>query len=487
MFDLREALREAGREAQAHPFLRHREAGVNFSEVGPALARIASQLPSLRGLRVVILLPEGLSAALLHLECFLQGATIIPLSPFTPAAHLQFALDRMQADLVFTTPVLNTKFAGILQEAAVVLAGSGNPFTLQARCGRPPRDGGSLPSPVRAVFFTSGTTGKPKGVCLSEGSLLSAAWINRSILGLDSSRRSLITVPMYDYYGLIQLYSHAFAKAACTLGESGQFPRSAFEAIGSQGITDIVLVPFTLKALLDYVQSLKGNEYQQTWKSVAYIASSSDQLSPDLLRDAFTLNPGLTVVNVYGLTEAGRACYRVIREGASPGTSIGCPSPAMKVWIDAPAGQSGEIMISGPTAMLGYLQEIVDEEIHFAPVTEVRTADEGYVDDDGEIHLLGRTDYLISLHGVKLHPSEIELHVNQLPGVKDSLAQLHSNGQGNQAIVLDVVADRGSVEQDQILDRLRERVPRLFLPSVINFVDAIPRTEIGGKLIRPRP
>ena len=113
----------------------------------------------------------------------------------------------------------------------------------------------------------------------------------------------------------------------------------------------------------------------------------------------------------------------VIRDGCDPGTSIGNPSPTMNVWVDAPPGESGEIIISGSTVMLGYLEDIIEEEIRFAAVTDVRTADEGYVGDEGEIHLLGRKDHLISLHGVKLHPSEIELPVNQLPGVKDSLAK----------------------------------------------------------------
>ena len=123
----------------------------------------------------------------------------------------------------------------------------------------------------------------------------------------------------------------------------------------------------------------------------------------------------------------------------------------------------------------------------FRPRRRVRTADEGYIGDDGEIHLLGRKDHLMSLHGVKLHPSEIELPVNQIPGVRDSLAQLRQDDQGNKTIVLNVVADRERVSQDQILDLLRQRVPRLFLPHAVNFVDAIPRTEIGGKLIRRGP
>ncbi|HEV2731722.1 MAG TPA: hypothetical protein VGV15_16960, partial [Terriglobales bacterium] len=91
-FDLHEALLEAARESPASPYLRHRQACVTFSEVGPALAQIASQLPSLAGRRVIILLPDGLSAALLHLECFSQGATIVPLSPFSPAIHVQQVL-----------------------------------------------------------------------------------------------------------------------------------------------------------------------------------------------------------------------------------------------------------------------------------------------------------------------------------------------------------------------------------------------------------
>jgi acyl-coenzyme A synthetase/AMP-(fatty) acid ligase len=293
-------------------------------------------------------------------------------------------------------------------------------------------------------------------------------------------------VPLYDYYGVIQLYSHLAAKAPCTLGESGQFPRSAHEVMVSHGITDIVLVPFTLRAMLDYAQNSTSDGHLQAWRKVAHIASSSDQLSPDLLRRAFSVNSELAIVNVYGLTEAGRACYRLIRCGSNPGTSIGKPSPTMHVRVDARPGQRGEIVISGPTVMMGYLKDIVKEEIRFVAVNDVRTADEGYVGEDGEIHLVGRRDHLISLHGVKIHPSEIELPVNQMSGVRDSLAKLYEDGHGNKTIVLDVVADQGSISQRQVLDLLREHVPRVFLPRVINFVEAIPRTEIGAKLVRPK-
>jgi acyl-CoA synthetase (AMP-forming)/AMP-acid ligase II len=484
--DLHDSLQQAARESPQSTYLRYRDASLTFSEAHAMLARIASQLPALSGLRVIILLPDTLVAALLHLECFSQGATIVPLSPFSTIAQVQYVIDRVRAELLFTTPVLHAKFAAILQEIGVVLVGGDTDVNLEVRCAALLRVGEKQRAPVRAVFFTSGTTGKPKGVCLNESNLLSAAWINRTILQLDSSRRSLIMIPMFDYYGVIQLYSHLMAKAACTLGESGQFPKSAFQTIESQAITDIVLVPFTLKALLNHAQKSKGEGDKATWRKLAYVASSSDQLSPELLCAAFELNPELTIVNVYGLTEAGRACYRPIRKESAPNTSIGYQSPAMKVSVDARLGQPGEIVISGPTVMLGYLQDVIDDEIRFEPVTEVRTADEGYVGDDGELHLLGRKDHLMSLHGVKLHPSEIEVVVNQISGVKDSLARLHQDEGGNSTVMLDLVADRDRVQRNLVLSRLREHIPRLFLPQVINFVDSIPRTEIGGKLIRSK-
>jgi long-chain acyl-CoA synthetase len=486
MIDFHVALAEAARDSPVNPYLSHKNAGISFAELLPTLSRIASQLPSLAGRRIIIFLPDGLNAALLHLACFQQGATIVPVSPFAPVALLEHIVSRFRPEIVFTTSILHAKLAGLLPETAVALVTERVPYGLKLMNTKCLRDGGCRPSPVRAVLFTSGTTGAPKGACLSESNLLSAAAINCAILRLDPLRRSLVTVPLYDYYGMIQIYSHALAKAACTFGESGQFPESAFKMIGRHAITDVVLVPFTLKALLDFVESEDRRVYRQAWQKVAFVASSSDQLPVNLLGRAFASNPDLIVVNVYGLTEAGRACYRVIRADSNPSNSIGNASPMMRVWVDAERGSGGEIVISGPTVMLGYLQDVVDQDIQFFPVAEIKTADQGYMGNDNEIHFLGRKDHLINLHGQKLHPSEIELPVNELPGVKNSLARFSRDGQGRGKIVLEVVASDRAVTQEQILDLLRKRVPRLFLPEVIKFVDMIQRTEVGSKLIRPK-
>jgi acyl-coenzyme A synthetase/AMP-(fatty) acid ligase len=468
-------------------YLRHKKTGVTFREVIPILITLASQLPALVHLRVVILLPDSLNAAMLHLECFRKGATMIPLSPLVPPAHLAYIMKLLRPDIVFTTGILRTKFEYLLERAVVILVEDVFPPRFQIVDSCSLRDGGDRRSPVRAILFTSGTTGSPKGVCLSESSLLGAAAINSTILALDRSRRSLVMVPLYDYYGMIQLYSHALSNATCTFGESGQFPKATFQVITTQAITDLVLVPFTLRAILDFVEAcVEGAEYRQAWHSVKCVASSSDRLSVDLLRRTFALSPALRFVDVYGLTEAGRACFRVICSGSHFDDSIGQASPAMEVSVDAPAGETGEIVIRGKTVMLGYVQDIVDEQIHYSAVNEIRTGDEGYLGCDNEIHLLGRVDHQLNMYGEKLHPSEIELSVNKLPGVRDSLTWLDRDQEGRNKIVLSVVANEREVSKEQILKMLRERIPRIFLPEVISFVDSIERTEIGGKIIRPK-
>jgi acyl-CoA synthetase (AMP-forming)/AMP-acid ligase II len=482
---IKELLLDAAQRSPDAAYIRHNQAQITFSEVLPLLFDIASQSLLHEGQRAVILLPDSLETALIHLACMFQRAIMIPLSPLSASVHVRYVVDRVNPDIVFTTPILHSKFAAILENMTVVKVSSGNPISL--RLENPSSDIESpRSSDVRSIFFTSGTTGEPKGVCLSEGNLLSAARINGSILQLDSSRRSLLMVPLYDYYGAIQLASHLMAAASCTVGASGQFPGSAIELIQSHAVTDLVLVPFTLRTMLDYVEKSTREEYRLAWSKIAHMASSSDKLTIEILQRAFAFNHHLTVVNVYGLTEAGRACYRVIRENTLPENSIGLPSPGMNVRVDAPPGESGELVIAGPTVMMGYLKGVVDDQISLNSVEEVRTADEGYVDEGGEIHLIGRKDHLISIYGMKLHPAEIEIPVNRIHGVEDSLARVSEDAHGRKIIILDVIADEESVTKDRIVDLLRDRVPRPFLPQAINFVDSIPRTEIGGKLVRNR-
>src|SRR5205807_667964 len=108
------------------------------------------------------------------------------------------------------------------------------------------------------------------------------------------SRKSLVTVPLYDYYGFIQIYGHILARAGYIFGESIALPNPIFTRIISEQITDLVLVPHTLRELL----RLATGERAEAIRRLNFMTSSSDALTPELLAQAFAVNPSLAVFNI---------------------------------------------------------------------------------------------------------------------------------------------------------------------------------------------
>jgi len=330
------------------------------------------------------------------------------------------------------------------------------------------------------IVFTSGSTGEPKGVCLGESTILAAARMNVSFLGLDSARRSLLTVPLYDYYGFIQIYSHILAQSGCILGESIAFPDQVFQRIRDEQVTDLVLVPHTLREML----RVETGERHETIRRLQFMTSSSDALTPELLQQAFQVHPGLKIFNIYGLTEAGRACYQKIEASSALSNSIGRPSPGVEIVIDHSNGGPGEIVIRGPNVMRGYFQGIENDRVVFKPCTEMRTGDLGYFNEHREIVLLGRRDHMFNIKGAKIHPVEIERIALQAPGVADAQARTDLDANGEVFILLDLVPANDGCDLEQVRAHLRRNLMPLFFPRELNIVPALKRTELGSKIIR---
>jgi acyl-CoA synthetase (AMP-forming)/AMP-acid ligase II len=203
-------------------------------------------------------------------------------------------------------------------------------------------------------------------------------------------------------------------------------------------------------------------------------------LSEDVLDRIFESGPQLTVVNVFGLTEAGRACSRSIRRGDPVSRSIGWPAPGVEICTDSAPGTPGELVIRGPNVMLGYLDDVTPESgIRYDPCREVRTGDIGYVGDGGEVFLLGRRDHLMNLKGVKVHPAEIEVVALKTRGVDDARAYL------NGVLYIDVVSRlAGEDVIPAVKAALRAALPGYCQPSEVRLVDHIPRTDQGSKTLR---
>lgn len=455
------------------------------AELAAALMTLRHDLKELNGSRVALLLPDSLEAYLLYLHLFLEGATIIPIPVHATAQRIQHICESVQATLLITNALLYRAHHSVLQLwPCAVLQSAAEISSTALRFERPSEvKGPSSPAGedgcVRFIIFTSGSTGTPKGVCLSEENILAAADMMVRFLPLDDTTLSLVTVPLYDYYGMIQVFGHILGGGAYVFGLNAGVPGQVLDAIRSAACTDLVVVPYTLRTLL------KGREPAAAgaFGALRRVTSSSDILTEDLLGSFFTLSPQATVVNIYGLTEAGRACYRKITRATPFTQSIGVPAHGVEIEIRDASGGVGEIVIRGPNVMLGYLRGVESGRIVFNPCTEMPTGDLGYLDRNAEIVLLGRRDHMINLMGLKIHPSEIEMAALKA-GVTDARARVCDSKDGDKAIHLDVVCKDSDITAEGIIEKMRLGLPRPFIPKTVTFQASIQRTDIGAKIVR---
>jgi acyl-CoA synthetase (AMP-forming)/AMP-acid ligase II len=462
------------------PVVFFRDTPFTGRELLSVLAGLRATLGEMRGTRVVLLLPDSFEAYCLHLLCFCEHAVIVPLSPQTPSSRIEAVCQRVDPDLVITTPALRRLHDGALRKQRVIeVVGSGaGPFELEGSAGAGVARLRAAES-VRYVLFTSGSTGVPKGVCLGERTVLSAAGMMVDFLPVTRATRSCVTVPLYDYYGMIQIYGHLLGGGTLSFGHHAGLPARVLDAGARVACTDLVLVPHTLRSLL----KLPRDKVAGAFKALSRMTSSSDILTGELLRELFAVAPHVTMVNIYGLTEAGRACYRRITASDPVSCSIGVPSKGVTAHVSGSRTDPGEIVLRGPNVMLGYLQSAEQGGLRFDPAHEMRTGDMGYVDDNGEIVLLGRKDHLINLAGMKIHPHEIETAAQAVPGVSDARAYVLRADGKPASIGLDIVAS-DDVSTDAVATTLQQSLLRPFVPTLIRRVAELPRTEIGSKLVR---
>ena len=343
------------------------------------------------------------------------------------------------------------------------------------------------PEDPAEILFSTGTTGKSKGVLLSNRA--NAANAQNIIAGTRMSGDSveLMPLPLNHAHGLRTAYAHLLNGSTVLIANGITFPRVLFDMMEKYGATAMDLTPSAAQMLLT-----TAPERMKAWADrIEYIevgAAFLPEGTKEGLRSCFT---GSRLYNCYGSSESGRTCYLDFSRDTDLPGCIGQPVPNAKFAVMDPDGNpmesdpehTGLLAMTGPMNMEGYWGE---PELTSQTLKDgyVMPADLSYIDGNGYVYVLGRADDVINYKGIKISPEEIEEAAAGSPMVADCACVPVKDELAGQVPKLFVVPAEGvEFSEAELFRYLKEHIDDNRMPRTIELIDEIPRTY-NGKLLR---
>ncbi len=329
--------------------------------------------------------------------------------------------------------------------------------------------------PLVALLYTSGTTGRPKGVMLAASNLRASAEASRRNLDVREGDGWLACLPLFHVGGLSLLLRSVIDGSCVVLQE--RFDAAAVSAAIDRGeVAFASLVP----TLLDRLLRARGERVAPA--SLRAILLGGASASVELLARAERL--GFPVATTYGLTEA--ASQVATRRLGSPGAGL-TALPGTRVRIAAEggapcaAGEPGEILVAGETVMRGYWRRS-EETARALAGGWLRTGDIGLLDAAGDLHVLARRSDLIVSGGENVYPAEVEAVLASHPQVCEVAVAGVPDAEFGARPAAWIVAEP-AIDADTLHHFCRARLAGFKVPVVFHFVASLPRNATG-KLLR---
>lgn len=379
--------------------------------------------------------------------------------------------------VLYTAAVSPDALAHAVLDGAVdiggVLAGAADPQAAPEPEPEPVHAGGEQ---VATLVYTTGTTGRPKGVMLTHANLLFVAATSSRLRGLQPTDRAAGVLPVTHVYGLASVMLGTLYAGAC-LQLAPRFDAAALLAqIRGGELTIVQGVPAMYARLL----ALAGPAPAPLASRLRFCYAGGAPLDPQLKRAAERLF-GLPLHNGYGLTESAPTVSQTRLDAPRGDTSVGHPIPGVEVRI---VENTGELWVRGPNVMAGYYRDAAATAAALRPGGWLATGDVATADADGALFILGRLKELIIRSGFNVYPSEVEAALNSHPAVLQSAVVGRPVADGDEEVVAFVEA-RGEVDTPALQAWLRPRLAPYKRPSHIVFMDALPAAP-SGKILKSR-
>jgi long-chain acyl-CoA synthetase len=467
-----------------------------FDALVDAVARQAAALAGhgvRPGDRVALLAPNDDRLVIALFACWWMGAVACPLNVRWSAPELAHALADSEPALLLSDAALARQLPDLGSSSPSLPHLDLDDFATRAARLAPLPDSRSGGDALAAILYTGGTTGRSKGVMLTHANFWSASITRAAELPNPPDSVSLLVAPLFHVAGLGRLIGQSIAGGAWVTLAAFR-PDVVLGAIASLGISDIIVVPTMLQALLDD-PTFRAERVQ----SLQRIAFGAAPMPPDLLDRALAAWPEAEFFQAYGLTEtAGAVCINLPENHRSPEAraagklnSVGRAGLGAEIIIagpdgqELPAGEVGEVWCRGPMVTAGYWRQAEATAAAFH-AGWFRTGDAGRMAADGTLAIVDRLKDMIISGGENVYCAEVEAALRAHPAVAQAaVVGVHDARWGEVVHAFVVGRDGLLVDEAALRAWCREQLAGYKCPRSYSFVTALPLSA-AGKVLKHR-
>ncbi len=439
-----------------------------------------------KGDKVAFMMGNSYQSSLIIVGAMYAGLVVAPLNLQSQYDVLKYVLDHSDCKLVFVTDFQHERLLKALAEVdhpvEVVVMDKDAADILPSSCA----EASSLP-PVEdedpaLLLYTSGTTGLPKGVILTNKNMVAGGQYVIQAHGLVPEDVALCSLVLYHINALVVSLMSTVVLGA-TIVVPHKFSVGEFwHLISDYGCTWFSVVPTIISYLVSGSETQdKGYKLDQ----LRFGRSASSALPPSLHK-AFEEKFGVGIIETMGLTETAAPVFSnpldpARRKYGSPGQAVGNIAKVIDSKGDeVPRGTVGEIMIKGDNVMKEYYKNPEVTAQTLEPDGWLHTGDLGYMDEDGFVFVTGRLKELIIKGGENIAPREIDEAAYKHPAVLDAAAVgIPDQHYGEEILLCVTVKPDCTCTTEELLDHCLEHLGKYKTPKVIEILDEMPKGPSG--------
>jgi amino acid adenylation domain-containing protein len=426
------------------------------------------------------------------LAIFKAGGAYLPIEPHFPADRIARTLSRAGCRLVLTQRGSTAR----LDRALEALSGIELLFIDAAyEQGHPDGDLGIpvVPDQLAYIYFTSGSTGEPKGAMCEHAGMLNHLFAKIDDLRICEGDVVAQTAPQCFDISLWQLVSALLVGGRTLIVEQETILDAArfIDKIARDRVAVVQVVPSYLEVLVSYLA-----QQPRELPDLRCVSATGEALKKELVQRWFAIQPRIRLVNAYGLTETSDDTNHEIMDRVPDRERVplGRPINNVSVYVvdehlsPVPLGAPGEIVFSGVCVGRGYINDPERTERAFMPDPHragqqlYRSGDYGRWLPEGKLEFLGRRDTQVKISGFRIEIGEIENRLLRLPGVREGAVVVTERADRSKQLVAFYSGQR-PLDLDALRDRLSASLPTYMVPAAFQWRESLPLTG-NGKIDR---